>query len=34
MYQLIEAETWKGSRRFVIAADTGREAAHEMAALH
>ncbi len=33
MYHLIEAETWKGIRRFLIAADTGREAAQEMAAL-
>ena len=33
MYHLIEAGTWKGTRRFLIAAETGREAAQEMAAL-
>jgi hypothetical protein len=33
MYHLIEAETWKRIRRFLIAAGTGREAAQEMAAL-
>jgi len=33
MYHLIEARTWKGMRRFLIAADTSHEAAQEMAAL-
>ena len=33
MYHLIEAQTWKGMRRFLIAADTSHEAAQEMAAL-
>ena len=33
MYHLIEAGTWKGIRRFLIASDTGREAAQEMSAL-
>jgi hypothetical protein len=33
MYHLIEAETWKGVRRFLIAADTAGEAAREMTKL-
>ena len=33
MYQQIEAQTWMGIRRFLIAADTAREAAQEMTAL-
>ena len=33
MYHLIEADTWRGIRRFLIAAGTGREAAQEMASL-
>ena len=33
MYHQIEAQTWMGIRRFLIAADTAREAAQEMTAL-
>ena len=33
MYHLVEAQTWKGVRRFLIAADTAHEAAQEMTAL-
>ena len=33
MYHLVEAETWKGVRRFLIAADTPGEAAADMIVL-
>ena len=33
MYYQIEAHTWMGIRRFLIAADTARAAAQEMTAL-